>query len=274
MVYFDNKYIELYMEPQESIFYYQLKIEDKYFKHMCVRNGNNIYTPYGYGGYQTNIKDPKTFYQALMQYEDYCRSMDVELETIKWHPYNTVVKQCLFDTIKSDRKLVCVDLTMTKEQRWDTYAANTRNILRKDGYTVERTDDIDTFIKMYENTMDRHKTSKFYYFKRDYYEKLMAIDGVEMYSVFHDCKLLTMGIFFLSSETASYHLSGSNLKYRNLNGNYYLLETLFDIAQSRGKTNFLLGGGTTNERFDSLLLFKQKFSKNTRDYYKTEMRFV
>ena len=64
-----------------------------------------------------------------------------------------------------------------------------------------------------------------------------------------------------------FFLQANNYDYKKHNANYFILDSLFDIAHERGIQHFYLGGGRTNQEDDSLLRFKKKFSEIQKDFY-------
>lgn len=256
MLYNDTRYAELYLERGEELYLSQIVHKKNRFEHLTIKNGNNLRTAYGYGGFRTTTYDPAFIYYALQEYEDNCRKQDIYKDVIKWHPDNDLVNYSMFSEINTKKKLAVHDLKKPHE-----YNQTTRNILNKD-VKVYQTDDIDGFIKMYYGTMDYIKASEFYYFNRAYFEKLMRLPKVEMYCVEKDGKPISMGIFFLD-KYASYHLSGNT---REHNGTYHLLDYAIKRCKKNKCNKLLLGGGTTSMPDDTLMQFKMKFANDVADY--------
>ena len=64
-----------------------------------------------------------------------------------------------------------------------------------------------------------------------------------------------------------YHLSANDYEMRKFNANYFMLDEMFDLAKLLGKKYFILGGGSSINQNDSLLSFKQKFSKLKKPFF-------
>jgi lipid II:glycine glycyltransferase (peptidoglycan interpeptide bridge formation enzyme) len=64
-----------------------------------------------------------------------------------------------------------------------------------------------------------------------------------------------------------YHLSANSVESYKLNANYFLLNELFKIAKMLGKEYFILGGGSSSNKDDTLFKFKKKFSKLYMPFY-------
>ena len=155
-----------------------------------------------------------------------------------------------------------LDLCLSQEQRWKGYHPKTRNILRKCGRNLDfhSSDDTAMFEKLYLQTLARNAADEFYFFDRDYFNTLLALEGVRLYEVTCESRVVAMAFMMLGTELGHYHLSANSTEDLNLNANYYLLDSAFEEMRKLGATRFLLGGGRTSDPQDSLLRFKRKFS--------------
>ena len=115
--------------------------------------------------------------------------------------------------------------------------------------------------------MKKNNANNFYFFPKKYYEQLLKNKNIELYTVKKDNILCSAGIFMFGYNFAHYHLSANNYDMRKYNANYFLLDNIFELAKHKGKKFFLLGGGRTNDKNDSLLKFKLKFSSLTKPFY-------
>jgi hypothetical protein len=284
-VYFEDDYIKLYLNNQSSLLSFQFSERNNLFVNKSIKRqiskiGNinidslgyqDAESAYGYGGYRTNTSDPNFIKQALTEYTNFCSRENIIAEFIRFLPFNKFPEQFpgVFDFIVPDRKTVYVDLSLTKEQRWAQYDANTRNILRKaeKTLTLQRTEDVSSFMEMYYETMKRNQAEEFYFFDELYFKKLLQINGTRLYQVKLGDEIVCASFVLSGKEIAHYHLSANRTEYLKHNGNYFLLDNLFEQARLEQKKYFHLGGGRTNQDDDSLLLFKKKFSKSTHVFY-------
>lgn len=282
--YFSKDYISLYLQKEDKILEFEYQEGNDFFVNRTIKRiiqtvgkldiKEKLYdleTAYGYGGYRTNSDDPEFISRAMKRYTEYCVSDKIVAEFSRFHPFNTFASKFddAFDFITPDRNTVCVDLSLTKEERWRQYDANTRNILRKCERQLqfEETIDLDSFFELYNETMKRNQADSFYFFDKFYFQKLLSYDKCKLYRVLLEGQTISISFVLFDKEIAHYHLSASSNRFLKYNGNYFLLDCLFDIARERGNKYFHLGGGRTNLEKDTLLLFKRKFSKNTLPFY-------
>lgn len=283
-IYYSKEYISLYLKENEEIFEFEYKEDNFIFYNVAIKRpitkiGNedirdglfDLETAYGYGGFYVNTENHKFIKTALEKYKQYCLEKKIIAEFIRFHPWNTFPQEYKesLDMNSYDRDVVYVDLSLSKEERWKNYTSKTRNILRKceKELVFQKSDNIETFIELYEKTMDKNNATDFYYFSRDYYEQLISNEDIELYEIRQDGKIFSMAFFMFGNEIGHYHLSANNYEMRKYNANYFILDQIFEIAKNKGKKYFLLGGGTTSNRDDSLLKFKQKFSPLTKSFY-------
>ena len=283
-IYYSKEYISLYLKDNEEIFEFKYKEDNFIFYNIAIKRpimkiGNidirdgyfDLETAYGYGGFYLNTDNQEFIKIALDKYQQYCLEKKIIAEFIRFHPWNTFPqeqKEFLNMNIY-DRDVVYVDLFLSKEERWKRYSSNTRNILRKceKELVFQKSDNIEAFIELYEKTMDKNNATDFYYFSREYYEQLISNENIELYEIRQDGKIISMAFFMFSDELGHYHLSANDYEMRRYNANYFILDQIFEIAKHKGKRYFLLGGGTTSNKDDSLLKFKQKFSSLTKLFY-------
>ena len=88
-----------------------------------------------------------------------------------------------------------------------------------------------------------------------------------MFEVLQDGKVISASFVLFGEELGHYHLSANDYENRKFNANYFILDSIFDIAHQKGIKQFHLGGGRTNAEDDSLLIFKSKFSAEKKNFY-------
>jgi hypothetical protein len=284
-IYFEKPYVNLYLNPGDQLFDFEFKKNGSSFSNLTIQRPiekvgtidvrshrvADAECAYGYGGYQSDSDDIGFLDEALAEYSRHCRDQNLVAEFIRFHPFNPFPQKHphYFDFIFPDRHTVYVDLRLTNEERWKQYDSNTRNIIRKaqKTLTLEQTDDIRVFMEMYYETMKRNQAEDFYFFEEDYFRKLLTVGGTALYQVKLGSEVISSSFVLNGDTIAHYHLSANRSEFAKLNGNYFLLDSLFDISQKSGKSYFHLGGGRTNQENDSLLIFKKKFSKATLPFY-------
>ena len=276
-VYYSKEYVSLYLEEKDKIFEFSYKEDDKEFYNISIKRpiGNTGYfdleTAYGYGGWFSNTNDEDFLNRAIKSYQEKCLSENIVAEFIRFHPFNKFPQQNkdVFDFFRYDRDVVVVDLTKKKEERWKDYSSTTRNELRKAQRFLKFSQncDINKFIELYKATMDKNKASSFYYFSKEYFENLLKIKATKMFCSLYEDKIMSSAIFLEGKDIVSYHLSARDYNKNIVGLNYFLLDNIFDYYSRLNKKYALLGGGRTSSKDDSLLKFKQKFSKKTLPFY-------
>ncbi len=285
-IYYSKEYASLYLKPGESLFSFDYqegleKFSNISIKRPIVKIGNvgigdgyfDLETAYGYGGFYTNTDNKDFLCRAFASYKKKCLDDNIIAEFIRFHPYNKMpsLHGSHLDFVAADRETVSIDLTLSKDERWARYSSTTRNILRRYGdiLSLKETTDLDDFMLLYQSTMDKNKADSFYYFKREYFERLLDIENVKLFSIIYENHIVSMAFVLLGQDLAHYHLSTNSKDFLKLNGNYYLLDGICDYLKKNYSfiSDFCLGGGRTNKTDDNLLAFKSKFSHLRKQFY-------
>lgn len=283
-IYYSKDYISLYLKDNEEIFEFSYKEGEYIFYNLAIKRPIlkiknvkvddgyfDLETVYGYGGFYANTDDFSFISNALKKYEEKCKKERIIAEFLRFHPFNKFSQKfaTFFDLNIYDREIVYVDLNLSKEDRWKNYSSKVRNILRKceKELVFSKTNDIEFFMKLYEETMAKNNASSFYYFDKEYYQKLLNNENIELYCVKKDNKVISISFFMFSNDFGHYHLSANDYSMRQFNANYYMLDQIFEIGRQKQIKYFILGGGTTSMKDDSLLSFKQKFSIKTKPFF-------
>ena len=172
-----------------------------------------------------------------------------------------------------DRDIVYVDLQTDYEEIKKQYSSSLKRNIKKAKrfglkYKIQNINSksIEKFINLYNMTMQKNGAIDFYYFKKEYFENLFKLKDIELHSVIYNNKIINMIITFKNNNILYYHLGGTNSNYYSLNPNPFIFDCI--IQNNYKKVKYLyLGGGTTSNKDDSLLQFKQKFSKLTKPFY-------
>ncbi|MDH6525570.1 hypothetical protein [Polynucleobacter sphagniphilus] len=280
--YFSDRYASAYLHrlEGESLFSFIYSSGLEVFKSLSIkrplpkevsklfeREYFDLQTAYGYGGYYSNSNDSNFIKSAVKALNERCQKESIIAEFIRFHPFNNIskFKEIELDFMSVDRQTVFIDLTKSKTQRWSEYSPTTRNILRKSELSLEiiETNDLDSFIRIYYEAMAKNNASTEYFFKRQYFEKLLAMPQVKLFCVRNATSIINMSFMMFGETIAHYHLSANVAEYVNLGGNYFLIDRLCDFIKEKfpNITGMHLGGGRTKSKEDSLFKFKKKFSK-------------
>lgn len=237
----------------------------------------DIISPYGYGGIYISkavAREPDFIRRFKDEFNNYCIENNVVAEFIRFHPLQK--NYMFFRDFYSLRHVndnVYVDLRQADGDILKNIAKRHRYCIRKaraKGININFNDDfksIDDFIKLYKATNDGNKAIVFYYFGKDFFNKLRGFFGnkVRLVTASLDNKIISTALFIFDEKEVYYFLSGTNkLGYDVLAGHLLLNEAIFK-AKQEGKKLFNLGGGL--KKNDSVFLFKSGFSNTTAPYY-------
>lgn len=234
----------------------------------------DIQGAYGYNGLASST-DNATFIAAFWkEFDDWCQSHSVIAEFMRFHPLqnNQRLASPKMKTFFS-RHTVALDLSLSLDEIWtQQFSSKNRNMIRKakkEGVTIIESDDFETFRKLYDDTMTNLNAENYYFFPQSYYDEYKASfkDNSILYFAMFDGKVIAGSMFMFSKDYAHYHLSARDREYSKYAANNLILWHGIQKAKERGCKWFHFGGGTTGEDNDSLLLFKQNFSKSFFEFW-------
>jgi len=280
-IYYSDSYISLYLKENEEIFYFIYKEDSDFFINKAIKrpilkignlNVNNSFydleTAYGYGGFYTNSEDIGFLKRAMEKYEKRCQQENIIAEFIRFHPFNNFPLKYshLLNFNLYDRDVVVKNLD---RDILSSYNSKIRNIIKRATEKVEirQSNNIEKFIEIYHQTMDKNDANDFYFFPKKYYKELLENKDIKLYEILYESQIIAMGFFMFSKDIAHYHLSANTTLSYKLNANYALLNYIFNEGKKRKIKYFLLGGGTTSLEEDTLFKFKKKFSKELKPFY-------
>lgn len=275
-VYYLSGYVKAFQihgdgEPQ--LFYYNengLRGIYVYMKRNTAIEGvYDSITPYGYGGFLLEGNDSSENMNALWNaYVDKMKSENIVDNFVRYHPVlaNAVPMKTCSDVIDLG-KTVSMDLT-SEEVIWKNIHSKNRNMIRKaekNGIVIRHGQGLelfDDFIKIYNATMDKDNAEPYYYFKPEFYKSIHEDlkDNYEMFWAEYDGKIIAMSIMIYANGRLNYHLSGSDLQYRNLAPSNLLLYKAAMWGMDKGMKTFHLGGGVGSGE-DNLYKFKIAFNR-------------
>ena len=279
-VYYLSGYVrafEIHGDGEPQLLYYEangLRAIYVYFKRTTAIEGIfDSITPYGYGGvlFEGNIQEEnlKAFWSA---YVEKMKELNIVDNFVRYHPVlaNAVPMKVCSDVIDLG-KTVAMDLT-SEEVIWTNVHSKNRNMIRK----AEKNDIVikhgqglelfDEFIKIYNATMDKDNAEDYYYFKPEFYRSIHEDlkDNYELFWAEYEGKIIAMSIMIFANGRLNYHLSGSDIEYRNLAPSNLLLYKAALWGCEKGMKTFHLGGGVGSGE-DNLYKFKAAFNRKS-DY--------
>lgn len=165
---------------------------------------------------------------------------------------------------------VVVDLLQPSEQLWQQTRSRCRSHIRaleRDGFVAVMDSGfarMDEFRAIYDETMRRVGAAEHYYFPARYYDELRRALGTRLHLcvVEHAGEVVCAGLFTEMQGTVQYHLGGTRTASLPAHPAELMMHFVRGWAKGRGNRELHLGGGRGGTA-DSLLHFKQGFSKQT-----------
>lgn len=275
-VYYLSGYVKTFMihgDGDPFLLYYEgnsLKAIYVYMRRPTAIEGvYDSVTPYGYGGvlFEGDASDEN----KASFWQEYLVTMEQEHIVDNFVRYHPVLKNA--EPMKSISnvidlgKTIAMDLA-SPELIWDNIHSKNRNMIRKaekNGILIEHGKGLELFekfIEIYNATMDKDHAEEYYYFKLPFYESIHD-DLNDNYEIFYaklEDKIIAMSIMIFANGRMNYHLSGSDLEYRNLAPSNLLLYKAALWGCEHGFKTFHLGGGVGSGE-DNLYKFKAAFNK-------------
>lgn len=171
--------------------------------------------------------------------------------------------------------IVSIDLKKDIEQQRMEFGRRLKgqlNKVRRHCFVKKANSDeeLQDFIEIYRENMDRVNADPMYYFDDSYFRVLAKSDSfhTETLLAVHKDSGETIGasMFIYKNSIAHYHLSGTRNDYLSLMPTKLLIDEMRIKATEMGLAQLNLGGGLSSAN-DSLLRFKSSFSKNLMDFY-------
>lgn len=276
-VYYLSGYVkafEIHGDGDPELLYYELEGLRAIYVYMKRRIADGLYdavTPYGYGGVlfdgAVTTEGLETFREA---FEEQMQEAHIVCNFVRYHPVlaNAIPMKGISKVIDLG-KTVAMDLE-SPDVIWSNIHSKNRNMIRKaekNGIEIlhgQGMELMDQFMDIYNATMQKDNAEEYYYFKRPFYESIDRDlrDNYEMFYAMYEGRPIAMSIMIFANGRLNYHLSGSDIEYRNLAPSNLLLYKAALWGCEQGMKTFHLGGGVGSGE-DNLFKFKIAFNKNS-----------
>ncbi|WP_162875666.1 GNAT family N-acetyltransferase [Sphingomonas crusticola] len=168
---------------------------------------------------------------------------------------------------------VFIDLTLSPEELWaQTRRGHKRDlaVLERRGYEITMDDwsRFDDFLTCYYDSMKRLGAGDFYFFSRDYFDRLRAClgDRIHLCLLHLDGEIACAGLVTEMDGLCQYHLSATADPHFQDHPSKLMLHHLRFWLKARGNRIYHVGGGVGALR-DTLHLFKAGFSPLSADFH-------
>lgn len=176
--------------------------------------------------------------------------------------------------IESVGELIYFDQTIPEEEQPGFYKKEARRKIRKirtlaEAKIADSEEEIDAFIKIYHQNMDRLNASKAFYYQKDYFKTLMKsklIDAKIVLVLENDSKKIMAGIFCLGTKEISHiELACTVEEFFKVSP----VRVLYDEARKlfhKGNMKYLNLGGGKGGREGTLMRFKASYTQKFIDF--------
>lgn len=234
---------------------------------------------YGYAGPISNSLsanfDNTNFTKALKKY---FQNNNIIAAFSRLNPYIKYQKALLknFGELSQQGSVVNIDITLDLDIQRQKYQNRLKTHINKSRRNctikkAESKEEIQEFINIYYENMQRVNASKFYFFDEDYFFKLYSSHNFKteiLIATDQETGKTIAGSMFVTTNTiVQYHLSGCKTEYLHMMPIKLLIDEMRLIATERKMKYYNLGGGLGSNIEDSLFRFKSSFSKDFRGFY-------
>ena len=227
-------------------------------------------TPYGYPAPLCTTPDVSPFWKAFV---DALQQRGIVSVFLRMHPLLPTAVDAISVpwAVVEHGPTVVIDCTRSPEEMWNDTRPDHRsdvNRLRRQNYRVAigapgaRDTLLDTFVRLYEQTMERVGADAFYFFPESYYRawtSSLASHGRLAVVRSASGEAAAAGLFTDCNGRMQYHLSGTDAAHRDVAPSKLMLHEVRAWAHRQGRTVLHLGGGLGGTA-DSLFDFKAGFS--------------
>lgn len=275
-IYFSPQYYKLYQENGDGkacCFVFEQGSSLALYPFLINKIGDyfDIQGAYGYNGIISNDYRDKFTQDFEISFRSWIQENKIIAEFTRFHPLLNNSRFSQNITVIDDRKTVTLDLSRDIQEIWlESYSGVNRNMIRKAekaGIRVEESDkmeDYDIFFSLYQNTMSNLNADKYLFFSKEYFRNFREYlrNNHTLLLAKIDNQVICAMILMHWGKYAHYHLSARDRNFSNSGVNNLILDKAIRKAKDLNCSKFHFGGGTSNSSSDSLLKFKQSFSKD------------
>lgn len=235
--------------------------------------GVDATSPYGYPGPLFTDSDPDFQRIAMVACRKLLRGAGIVSVFIRLHPILNPIPPAGLGTLVEHGDTVRIDLTGPDGDLWAKLRNNHRRDIvrtRRLGFVARMDEEfrhLDTFKRLYRETMERRGAGAFYFFDDAYFAELRDAlgDRLKLCVVERDGDVAAAGLFVRSGSIVEYHLSGTAEESIHLQPTKLMIHHASMWGREQGCQILHLGGGVGANQ-DSLLHFKLGFSPDRQPF--------
>ncbi len=243
-------------------------------KEISSENYKFATSAYGFTGHL--IRGTKSFIDDAFHYiNNWLVKEKIVAEFVRFSPflnYEINLLQRYDYQISNNRIMAMWDSSISKNKNDNSqYSCNMSKRAKKAGviFSEIKEDKLNLFQELYIKTMLINKADKFFFYSKNYFDKLYEFNNLYnnfVYGVFSKNKLVAAAWFIELNGLAVYHLGCNN---RNIPGlsNLVLREAIKDLVINKDVKEINLTGGRTTDLKDKLLRFKSSIANSSKDFY-------
>lgn len=282
-VYFSREYYKLYENEISSAEAFVFIKADNVFYLPYLKNAISgtpyfdFETAYGYGGPLAVCSDENIMREAWSRFYEHCKDCGMIAGFLRFNPVlgNHVLVHPDFVEVIYDREIVKLTLDRPYEAIWKDYSDDNKNKIRKAVRSgikirIDRSPkSLESFRRMYHDTMDRVGAEQFYYFKPEYFETIGVLlpGNYAVFTALKDGVEVGGSIALYTADILNYHLSATMKEYMSLGVANLLRDECIKFALANRIRVINFGGGRVSSPDDSLFRFKRSFSKETAKFF-------
>lgn len=233
----------------------------------------DVTSVYGYAGPFTNFEISSLDEECLQRFREsvkqYFDTNKIISAFSRLHPLidsNSVFEN--FGIVKALNKTVTIDLRIPIDEQRRKFRKSNKselNQLRRKGYSVKKVEtqeELDKFVAIYEETMNRVQAHDSYYFSQEYYQNFFKNDQFDSHiliAIYED-QIIAGAIFTICKNIMQYHLAGTTADFIRVTPMKLVLDEARLLGNELGLDYLHLGGGVGGSDEDSLFRFKSGFS--------------
>lgn len=226
-----------------------------------------------YGGPATNAPQNTALLKNFAaQFSEHCQQANIVTEFARLHPF--LKNHQYINGAKKIKNVFFIDLEQDIERINANMNKRCRNAVSKAkrlGVNVIQSrskEDINKFYELYAKTMDLHQAKKFYYYSREYFDKLFDVmgDQVKLFLAKHNERIIAGSLFLAKDKIVHYYLSAMDSDSSVLCPTNLILSEAIAWSKAQGYVTFNLGGGYGEN--DGLSKFKRSFTNTSAEFYR------
>jgi len=239
-----------------------------YLKQEIVYEGKTYYdliTPYGYSGYY--YEKEETYKEFIPIFRKKAKERGYITEVVRQNPYldiniteyDIITSKTIYGIKINDFEYYFNKILHAKKRNMYKKAIKIGLLFKLINLTNNLLDL--SFIKLYNENMEKVNAAPYYFFNKPYFNSLEKINNAYLALVLNkDKNIIGASIVFTHNDTIHYHLSCNN-NSDNCITDFLLINVLKMIGLNK---LFILGGGVSNN--DGLCKFKQRLSNKKYNY--------